>query len=305
MFRLFLAAALAVVAPEAWAGKLRHVIVIAMENTDAAALYGNMAEAPYINAELLPAAARATDFQDTLAFNVPSEPHYVMMEAGTNVFADQSFTGDGDPKMRRSTASTAHLVTQIEVAGKLSWMTYQQGINARTGACPIESHGEYAAKHNPFVFFRDVAGDPPAKDNPHCAAHTKSYDAFAADLAANAMASYVFVAPDLCHDMHDDCGASSDIRAGDDWLKSELPRLIAWANNNAAAIFIVWDEGRKSKQLPFFAVGAGVNPGFESKTPYWHGSLIRTVEAIFALPVLPTVKDAHDFGDMFKPGAYP
>ena len=106
-------------------GALKHVIVIAMENTNAEPhngapfIYGNVTDAPYINGELLPRYAHAANFRDTLRLSVPSEPHYVLMEAGTNVFADFTFGGetlaDGDPSAQRSTASTDHLVSQIRL----------------------------------------------------------------------------------------------------------------------------------------------------------------------------------------------
>src|SRR5512138_2085963 len=61
---------------------IQHVFVIAMENHDASQIYGNTTNAPYINGTLMPAFARATSFGDPLALSIPSEPHYVFMEAG-------------------------------------------------------------------------------------------------------------------------------------------------------------------------------------------------------------------------------
>src|SRR6185503_1849700 len=60
----------------------RTVFLIPFENKSSAAIYGNTADAPYING-LLATAARATNFGDALP-SLPSEPHYVWMEAGTN-----------------------------------------------------------------------------------------------------------------------------------------------------------------------------------------------------------------------------
>ncbi|HEX7480785.1 MAG TPA: hypothetical protein VF331_23490 [Polyangiales bacterium] len=61
----------------------KYVFVIAMENHDANQIYGNTTDAPYINNTLIPAYARATNFNDELP-SLVSEPHYVWMEAGTN-----------------------------------------------------------------------------------------------------------------------------------------------------------------------------------------------------------------------------
>jgi hypothetical protein len=37
---------------------------------------------------------------------------------------------------------------------------------------------------------------------------------------------------------------------------------------------------------------------------YTHSSLLKTIEEIFEVPVLPTVASANDFADMFEPGAF-
>jgi phosphatidylinositol-3-phosphatase len=293
------------------AGKIKHVIVIAMENTDAEQIYGNASAAPYINNELLPVYAHAVNFTDPLDLAAPSEPHYVWMEAGTNAFADHTFADDHAPSAERSTQSGQHLTAQIRAtrgAAKISWMTYQQGLGAATGACPIfdSAQNRYAAKHNPFVFFTDVSGIPPARDNAYCAAHHRPYTALRADMAANRVANYVFITPDLCNDMHDNCDFTKGrIRLGDDWLRAELPGIIAWAEGHAGVIFITWDEGANTRTLPFLAIGKGVRKGFAGGAHYEHGSIIKTVETIFGLPVLVAVRQQRDLSALFKAGAYP
>jgi phosphatidylinositol-3-phosphatase len=294
--------------PAGAASVIKHVIVIAMENTDAKEIYGNVKRAPYINGTLMPNYARATDFNDPLGLNVPSEPHYIWMEAGTNVFADHAFTTNRDPKPkkgRNSTASGDHLVRQIKDSGTATWMSYQEGITS--GQCPIVSFGLYGAKHNPFVFFEDVSGSPPSKKTQYCIDHHKPYSAFAADLAANNLANYVFITPNLCNDMHGDkkCPKGHRITAGDNWLKAELPRMIDWVTKNSGVIFIIWDEGNETLKLPFFAIGPGVKANHTGAVTYNHGSLIRSVEEIFNLPILATVQGSSNFADLFRDGQYP
>lgn len=299
------------------ASSVRHVFVIVMENTnaeksgDAPYIYGNTEEAPFINLSLMPRYALAANFHDPVPLGVPSEPHYVYLEAGTNRFADFTFadgiSGDFDPSGWRSTASTDHLTAQIEATnGRVTWSTYQEGISERTGACPINSDRKthYGAKHNPFVFFQDVSGNPPSKTNANCIAHTRPYAALADDMAANRVANYVFVTPNLCHDMHDKCGSKSRVRNGDDWLKAELPAMIDWVNGHDGVIFLVWDEGHETRKLPFLAIGPQVKSGYAGTVPYDHGSVIKTVERIFGLPYLATVAPKNDLSDLFKPGAF-
>jgi len=285
--------------------KIEHVIIVAMENHDAPEIYDDPVNAPYIH-ELVEQYARTENFEDELPLEVPSEGHYVWMEAGTHQFSDVTFTGDDPPSPSISTGSDKHLVTQIRRSKSLTWMSYQEGLNAETGACPIFESGFYVPKHNPFVFFRDLAGDPPSKDAAYCAAHHKPYSALAGDLAGN-LASYVFITPDECHDMHwqRGCPAENPIRTGDRWLKAELPQLLAFANQHSSVIFITFDEGGSTLKLPFLALGPMIKPHYLGKERYTHSSQLKTVELILGLPPLKTVASANDLSDLFKPGMFP
>jgi len=286
--------------------RIKHVIVIAMENHDADQIYRDPINAPYIHS-LIERYAHAENFDDELPLEIPSEGHYVWMEAGTHQFSDALFDDDSPPSASVSTGSNQHLVRQIKNSDTgLSWMAYQEGMNEESGACPIRGSGFYVPKHNPFVFFRDVAGDPPAKDTPYCAAHHKPYSALQADLGGE-LASYVFITPDQCHDMHGQrgCPEENPIRTGDKWLQAELPRLIAYAAVHEAVIFITFDEGGSSPKLPFIAVGNMVKPHYTGTERYSHSSQLKSVETILGLPALPRVATSNDLADLFEPGAYP
>ena len=285
---------------------IKNVFIIIMENHDASQIYGNTASAPYINNTLIPNYARSTNFNDELP-SLASEPHYVWAEAGTNAFSDHTFTTDNDASSTNSTSSTAHLVTQIKNATNgVTWRTYQEGINGTTGSCPIASSGRYAAKHNPFVFFRDVSGNPPSKTNAYCIAHTRPYSSFATDLANGNVASYTWITPNLCNDMHDSCAPlNNSIKQGDTWLSTELPRIISWANAHSGVVFITWDEGSSTTKMPFLAVGPGVKVNYAGSVSYTHGSIIKSAEAILQVPTLSTVAGANALGDLFRAGSYP
>ncbi len=277
-----------------------HVFVIAMENHDATEIYGNP-DAPYVNGTLLAAGAHATAFGDELPSSLPSEPHYVWMEAGTNAFADHTFTSDFPPGwFWNSTASTQHLSTQLEHAGR-TWTSYQEGLNWFTGACPVNDWWWYAAKHDPFIFFQDVSGASPSASNAHCAAHHEELGALAGDLASGHVADYVFITPNLCHDMHGAlfCPDSNAVHAGDTWLHDHLPAILDYADAHAGLVLITWDEGDGSQTMPFLALGPDVRPGYASSVPYTHSSQVLTIEELFGLPVLPTVQSANDLGDLF------
>ena len=280
----------------------RTIIVIPMENKSDAQIYGDSTDAPYING-LFATAAHATNLNDELP-SLDSEPHYIWMEAGTNVFSDTTFASDSDVSASNSTASTEHLVTKLAAAGK-TWTAYQMGMTS--GTCPIASTGEYAAKHGPFVFFRDISGSPPKSTTAGCISHYKPITSLATDTAAGTLANYVFVTPDLCNDMHGDLlcasglGTASNIQAGDNWLKTNLPPLIAYTHTHDAVIFIVWDEGDSTNKVPFLAIGDHVKPGVDPTT-YTHSSMVKTVMELLGVPPLATVTGATDFAAMFTPG---
>ncbi len=280
---------------------LQHVFVIAMENEDSTAIYGDMTDAPYINGTLLQMGAHATNFGDELPIPIPSEPHYVWMEAATNAFSDVTFTTDSDPSTSNSTSSTAHLATQIAATTSVTWRTYQEGLDGATGACPIHSSGFYAAKHDPFVFFQDVAGNPPSDTTAGCVAHHRAYSAFATDLSKGDVASYTFITPNLCNDMHgaSGCPNSNLIASGDGWLRTELPRLVAYANANAGVVFVLWDEGDITGKIPFVALGPTVRAGGAGTVAYTHSSVVKSIEEIFGLPVLAAASGASDLSDLF------
>jgi len=95
------------------------------------------------------------------------------------------------------------------------------------------------------------------------------------------------------------CPAGNPVAAGDAWLSGFLPPLIDYANATGGVIFIVWDEG---SGLPFVAVGPGVKPGYPSAVAYTHASVLKTVEEILGLPILPAVQPASDLSDLFSAG---
>lgn len=285
--------------------RIKTVFVIPLENKSDAAIYGNTTSAPYIQG-LMASHSYATNFKDELP-SLDSEPHYLWMEAGTNVFNDHTFNNDNDASAANSTASAEHLVTQLTTAS-IPWMSYQEGITSNT--CPIASSGHYAPKHDPFVFFKDVAGSPPSASTASCASHHKSYADLTADLAGGQLTGYVFITPDLCHDMHGalDCpsgiSSGSNIRAGDTWLSTELPRIITYAQTHDGVVFLTWDEGDATNLIPLIAIGTHVKPGMTA-TMYNHSSLVKTVEQLLGVPVLPAVASAANFSDMFDPGTLP
>ena len=198
-----------------------------------------------------------------------------------------------------------HLTKLLDAAG-VSWMSYQEDMTA--GQCPISSGGGYAAKHNPFVFFDDVVGDPPSKTNAYCIAHHKPFSQFLGDLKAGNVARYNFITPNQDHDMHDGTPAAADA-----WLQMNIDPIInpLSPNHNAAvyaqsAVIVTWDEGSGGDgpigmivASPFAKVGYKDTKGADYY--YTHSSMVLTLQKIFGVAGSPIADaaNAKDLSDFF------
>jgi hypothetical protein len=253
----------------AWTGS---VFTIVMENKSRDDILGNRS-APFIN-ELAAHGAVAAGYHDS--FVHPSEPNYLWMTSGQNF----GILDDGDP-IKHSIDSTSHIADQLELAG-LTWKSYQEGMGA---PCGLTSHGRYAAKHDPFVYFDDINGWDGKEFQPstRCNDHVVDYSELDKDIAANNVPRYVFITPNLDDDMHD-----GSIAHGDLWLSQELPKIMATdAYKNNGVIFLLWDEGSGTfspgDDPPFIVISPLARAGTVSNTKYDTSSYLKTVQDILGL----------------------
>jgi phosphatidylinositol-3-phosphatase len=256
-----------------WGGT---VFTIVMENHSASQIFGN-GDAPFIN-QLAKQNAIAHGYRDS---NIhPSEPNYIWMVAGENF----GILDDNDPGPDNHITTTSHLADQIENAG-LSWKSYQESMGQ---PCRLSSNDEYAAKHNPFIYFDDINGWDGHAVHPtqRCSDHVVDYSQFAADLAAGKLPKYVFITPNLNDDMHD-----GSIKQGDGWLAREMPKILeSDAFNQGGVIFLVWDEGGgllASDDPPMIVISPHSKPGYVSQQHYDESSFLKTVQEILGLQTLP------------------
>ncbi len=273
---------------------IKTIFIIVMENHNWSDILGS-SSAPYINGTLLPMASYCDNYFDNPKMVHPSEPNYIWLEAGDNL----GITSDADPSTNFQT-TTDHLVTQLKTAG-VSWHAYEEDMPI--GTCPVTSVGNYAAKHNPMVFFTDVSGNPPSSTATECIAHEFPYTQLAMDLGAGAVAQYNFLTPNLCNDMHNACAPLNDeIKQGDMWLSTEVPKILAsQAYKNGGALFITWDESEITESpigmivLSPLAKGGG----YVSHLKYYHSSTLRSVEEVFGVPLLRDAANQYNLSDLF------
>ena len=184
---------------------INTVFVIMFENHDWSLIHGS-SFAPYINS-LLPIAAHAERYYNPPTMH-PSLPNYLYLEAGRNF----SIWNDKAPSVNSQT-TTNHLVTRLTTLG-ISWKAYAEDISGTE--CPLSSSGAYAVNHNPFVYFDDVTENQNIGSTT-CISHIRPFSELQTDVAAGTVASYNFIIPDLCDDMHNAC-TGNPIAQGDTWL---------------------------------------------------------------------------------------
>ena len=268
---------------------IKTVFIILEENHNWSQI--TPAEAPYTRNMLAPMGAHAEQYYNP-AGNHPSEPNYLWLEAGSNL----GVTNDLDPNINHQ-ATADHLVSQLDKAG-VSWKAYQEDIEGNS--CPLVSVGNYAPKHNPFVFFDDVTGgnDP---NFAYCVAHVRPYSEFANDLQNNTVARYNFITPNLCHDTHN-CGVTT----GDTWLSNEVPKILAsQAYRDAGALFITWDEAASGDgPIGMIVLSPFAKTNYSNSIHYTHSSTLRTFQEIFGVtPLLRDAGSSPDLSDLFTTGA--
>ncbi len=271
--------------------EVKTVFVLMFENHDWSSIRDTNF-CPYLNRVLLPQAAWAEKYNNPPG-NHPSEPNYLWLVAGTNF----GIKNDKAPSVNGQT-TTQHLAYQLDRAG-VSWKTYQEDISGTD--LPLVNKGEYAVRHNPFMFFASVTNDPA-----YCLAHVRPMTEFFRDLTNRAVPRFNFVVPNLTNDMHNLTPGSPSTRTqGDNWMARVIPQIQASeAYRDGGAIFITWDEGvgeSSDGPIGFILLSPlARGGGYHNSIPYTHSSTLRTVQEIFQLtPWLGDAANATDLSDLF------
>jgi hypothetical protein len=206
---------------------IRHVFVLVLENQSYEVTFGSHSPAPYL-AHTLPARGALLTYY--YAIGHASLGNYVALVSGQapNIatqldcptYADfrASAPGlDAHGQLRGRGCvyprSVQSLPDQLETAG-LSWKAYMEDMgnnpareSATCGHVPLGSKertnlpsngDQYAAKHDPFVYFHSIIDD-----EARCDAHVVNLQRLPGDLqSADTTANYVFITPNLCSDGH-------------------------------------------------------------------------------------------------------
>jgi hypothetical protein len=295
----------------------------------------------------------------------PSEPNYIWAEAGFNfnIFNDADpFVPNGATNQVNNLDNQLHLVRLLTQAGR-TWRSYQEDIDLTTvngqltnvvlpknqWTVPLTSFSgnfvsgvnqfngstqfDYAAKHNPQVFFTDSnGGNDPTPANPLSHNYAPLQQLFV-DLASNTVADYNWITPNQFNDQHTALkggflgltGDAANIRQGDNFLSIVVPTIMASrAYRDHGAIIIWWDESERdgvandnpddlNHTIGEIVISPRAHPNvngvpFASPVFLTHSSDLRTMQKIFHVTrplFLGDAVNANDLSSLFTEGAIP
>lgn len=279
---------------------IKTVFLIMMESYP----WSTVSTYPYIGGTLTKIGGYATAYTKPAGTgdNLLSLPEYIWLEAGDNL----GIVTDDDPALV-SQSTTLHLATQLNNVG-ISWREYAENISGTD--CPINDQGNaptgnYAVRHNPFVYFQDSTNNN-SSTSAYCIAHNRPYSELATDLANNTVARYNFITPNTCDDMHDSCTKRKDpVAQGDTWLSQQIPMIMnSAAYKNGGAIFITWDNDDYSATAPIGMIILSPyikSPGYHNSIAYDHSSTLKTMQEIFGVPLIRAAANTstNDLFDFF------
>lgn len=255
-----------------------HVIIVMIENKEFGDVIGNR-RMPKFNGWARQYALLTRYY----AVTHPSLPNYLALIGG-DFFGVQSDCTD-------CFVNAKSLPDLLEADGR-SWKAYLEGLPS--AGFLGSSSGRYAMKHNPFVYFEPIRGDPVRLSR-----GVVPISELASDLQKKTLPDYVFIVPDMCNSAHD-CG----LGVTDKWLAGLVDSILGSpAFDSASLLVLTFDEGRTSEgccgrprrdgggRIATVLISQLVQPGFKDPTPYSHYSLLKTVLRSWGLADLGKTSD--------------
>jgi hypothetical protein len=268
---------IAAVAPPPTIG---HVFVIVLENENFDQTFGPGSAAPYLARALTRQGMLLKNYYGTGHYSLDN---YIAMLSGQAAtpetradcevyteFVQKGTTADGQAVGSGCVypASVKTLPDQLSAKG-LSWRAYLEDMGndpqreaascghpplgardptqvAEAPSTRVPAGDQYAARHNPFVYFHSII------DSPACASGVVNLAQLAGDLASEKTTpNFVFIAPNLCNDGHDaPCvdGQPGGLAAADRFLQRWVPHIMSSpAYQHDGLLIITFDEGEESR----------------------------------------------------------
>jgi hypothetical protein len=255
--------------------RIRHVFIIVLENKNYDDTFRKSIQDPYLQHTLPAQGALLTAYfgtghnsLDNYISMISGQGSSIATEGDCPEFTDFVMSGI-DPDGQAIGKGCVYppriktLADQLQAAG-LRWKGYMEDMgndpareNAACGHPPIGAKDltqspeapsasvskgdQYAARHNPFVYFHSII------DQPACKTNDVNLDALEPDLASiDTTPNLVFITPNLCNDGHDGSGTGAQGRgcadgqpgglaSSDAFLRTWVPKITASAAFKKAA----------------------------------------------------------------------
>jgi hypothetical protein len=324
--------------------QVNHVFIVVLENENASDTFGPNSEAPYLAQTLRSQGAFIPNYYgighlslDNYIAMVSGQAPNLATQADCPAFVDftpAGVLGGSGQYVGQGCVfppGVQNIATQLEGNG-WTWKGYMQdmansapaqpaacrhpAINSQDSTQNATATDQYAARHNPFVYFHSLI------DFPTCQQHDVDLGQLSGDLAsASTTPNYAFITPDLCNDGHDSpCpdGGPGGMTQANSFLKNLIPQITASpAYRDRGLIIVTFDEShggtsplddgsaccgeQAGPNSPFaggLTLGQGggrvgavllspcIKPGTVTTDAYNHYSLLRSVEDNFGLPHL-------------------
>ena len=329
--------------------RVKHVFVIVLENENAATTFSKHTDAPFLAKRLR---RRGAFVRNYYATGHESLDNYISMVSGQapNIQTQADCMGyteftpglptSGGQYTGQGCVYPPGVITvanQLEDSG-FTWKGYMEDMNAKAppghetrcrhpaigsqdDTQDAEVGDQYAARHNPFVYFHSII------DFPTCRRHDVDFSHLKKDLRhRRTTPNYSFITPNLCHDGHDSpcvTGQPGGLKTANRWLKHKSRRILrSPAFKHRGLLIVTFDEAEdigsaadssaccNEQPGPNTPSPGGLNPGpgggrvgavmvspcikrkTVTKKPYNHYSMLRSIERNFGLPFLGYARQA-------------
>jgi hypothetical protein len=245
------------------AGGAPRVLVVLEENHGYQQVIGNP-RLPFINS-LAQQYGLASQWFD---LSHPSLPNYLALTSGS-VWDDPS-----DSTPQDGTYPGPSFVDQLAARG-IAWKAYMEGMPRRCDLADQFGPNHYDVNHNPFVYYRSIRGS-----RSQCR-QVVPFGALASDLSSGAAPSFMWVSPNLVHDMHEGTAAQAD-----SWMRDLMQHVTAsgWWSQGGIVV-VTWDESETGDQIATIVVSAHLHHAILATRGDHYGTL-RGLEEIYGLPLL-------------------